>query len=323
MLLGVDPDPEPKESAGADLVDISAFGHRFGGYPAGLAEDLITLEKEGALYAHFADEGPDADGNWDFGYVRISLLPSEIYQFVEASLAYQEFHDALAQGADFDGAIRAISDPEIAERVVRYGDYGRTKLDDGTEIDIRGCHASFYPPGMEALVCGQRPDRYQRLPELGAERDRIALLMKLLNNLPVAMRMLRDRQRGKSPFEVEDEYDVQDLLFAILRSFFDDAKREEWTPAKAGSAKRIDILLPSIEVALEAKYVRSRNHAKHVADELRIDFECYHERPECKHLIAIVMDPNGFIADPAQFGTDLSGLRQKNDHSFEVTVLVR
>jgi hypothetical protein len=29
------------------------------------------------------------------------------------------------------------------------------------------------------------------------------------------------------------------------------------------------------------------------------------------------------FADPAQFGADLSGLRQKMGHSFEVSVLVR
>jgi hypothetical protein len=143
------PDPQPGEWAEGDLVDITAFGHRFEQYPAGLAEDLITLEKEGAIYSHFADEekGPDTDGGWDFGYYRIPLLPPEIYQYVEASLAYQEFQAALAQAADFDEALRAIPNPEIAERVMRYGNYGHTKLDDGTEIDIRGCHASFLPAG--------------------------------------------------------------------------------------------------------------------------------------------------------------------------------
>jgi hypothetical protein len=100
---------------------------------------------------------------------------------------------------------------------------------------------------------------------MGAERDRIALVMQLLKNLPIAVRVLGDRQRGKPPFELADEYDVQDLLFAILRSVFDDAKREEWTPGKAGSAKRIDILLPSITAVVEAKYVRSESHAKRVA----------------------------------------------------------
>lgn len=54
----------------ADLVTITSFGYRFDNIPPGLAEDLITLEKEGAVYAHFADEelGPDDFGNWSFRY---------------------------------------------------------------------------------------------------------------------------------------------------------------------------------------------------------------------------------------------------------------
>ena len=77
----------------SQLVDITAFGHRFEDYPAGLAENLITLEKEGAIYAHFADreKGPDEDDNWSFRYYRIPFLPPEIFEYVEASLAYQEF----------------------------------------------------------------------------------------------------------------------------------------------------------------------------------------------------------------------------------------
>ena len=139
----------------------------------------------------------------------------------------------------------------------------------------------------------------------------------------MAARVPRERQRERPSFAIENEYDVQDLTFAVLRSMFDDAKREEWTPAMAGTAKRIDILIPSVGVALETKFVRNKRHAAQVADELRVDFECYHSRAECQHLIALVFDPEGLVPDPAQFSTDLSGLRKKDGHSFEVTVLVR
>lgn len=54
-----------------------------------------------------------------------------------------------------------------------------------------------------------------------------------------------------------------------------------------------------------------------------VDFECYHGRPECHHLIALVIDPSHHIPDPAQFGDDLSGVRQKDEHNFDVSVLVR
>jgi hypothetical protein len=143
------------------------------------------------------------------------------------------------------------------------------------------------------------------------------------NNFPRAARILRERQRNRPPFVVANEYDVQDLLYALLRSVLEDARREEWTPSQAGSAKRIDVVIPSSDVVVEAKFVRSRQHGRTVADELRVDFECYHEHQNCKYLIALVHDPSGHLSDPEQFSTDLSGLRQKGDHSFDVTVLVR
>ncbi len=176
---------------------------------------------------------------------------------------------------------------------------------------------------MDDLLSGHRPERYEELPAAGAGRDRFAQLMQILNNFPVIERGMSNRERGRPPFVVENEYDVQDLLYALIRAVFDDVKREEWTPKRAGSAKRIDMLIGSIGVAVETKYVRDKKHASKIADELMVDIECYHGRPECRHLIALVIDPARHIPDPAQFGDDLSGLRQKDGHNFDVSVLVR
>jgi DpnII restriction endonuclease len=205
---------------------------------------------------------------------------------------------------------------------IRYGDYGRAKARDGRAMDIRGCLASFYADGLEALVCGRRYERYEELPEMGTQ-DNIALVMRILNNLNVTAHSLAHRQRSRPAFAISNEYDLQDLLFAQLRAVFDDARKEEWTPQSAGSAKRIDFVLPASGIVLEAKFVRDRKHANRIADELRVDFECYHAHERCRHLVALVWDPDRHIADPIQFCEDLSGLRQKDSASFNVSVLVR
>lgn len=307
--------PEPEH------VTVRAFDHVWRDYPAALAEDLITLEKEGAVYSHFAVEGTEReDETWDFAYYRIQLTPIEIYQYVEASREFERFQAALAGGSSFDEALEAIQNDDVRDRVVNY-DGGVTR--DGLRIDIRGCLASFYPPGMERLLCGGRRDRYEALTAGGSLRDRIALAMQILNNFPIVARSLRDRQRRRPAFAIENEYDVQDLLFACFRSAFDSAKREEWTPKSAGSAKRMDLVIPDDEIVVEAKYVRDTKHATRIADELRIDFECYHSHPACKQLLVLVHDPLSHISDGVQFGNDLSGLRQKDGHVFDVMVLVR
>lgn len=245
-------------------------------------------------------------------------MPSEIYQYVEAAKAYSEFIRSDAD--DLEAALQEVSDPEIADRVRHYGP---THLVDGREIDIRGCLASFYPPGMEALVCGARPERYEELPKLGATRDRLALVQQIVSSFPIAARTLIERNRGRASFEIATEYDVQDLLFCLLRAVFTDVRREEWTPQSAGSAKRIDIVVPSLGALIEAKFVRDAAHARRVADELRVDFECYHLHSSCKHVVPLVVDPKRLLIDPVQFADDLGGLRRKRASSFDVTVLVR
>lgn len=147
--------------------------------------------------------------------------------------------------------------------------------------------------------------------------------MQIINAFPTVSGLLANRGHRRSPFLIESEYDVQDLLFVILRSVFEDCKREEWTPKRAGSAKRMDIVVPTVNAVIETKFIRDKPHAKDVADELRVDFECYHDHPNCADLIAVCIDPGRQIADATQFEDELSGLRVKGDHEFNVTVLVR
>ena len=45
---------------------------------------------------------------------------------------------------------------------------------------------------------------------------------------------------------MEDEYDVQDLFHALLTIYFEDIRKEEWSPSYAGGASRMDFLLPDL-----------------------------------------------------------------------------
>ncbi|MGJ4748586.1 hypothetical protein ACQV5M_19650, partial [Leptospira sp. SA-E8] len=55
---------------------------------------------------------------------------------------------------------------------------------------------------------------------------------------------LRERHSSRPTLDVNDEYDVQDLMHALLRLHFDDVRSEEWVPSYAGAASRTDFLLP-------------------------------------------------------------------------------
>jgi DpnII restriction endonuclease len=82
------------------------------------------------------------------------------------------------------------------------------------------------------------------------------LLVIYCSRLNVVARQLRDRHEGRSTLEIEDEYDVQDLLHSLLRLHFDDVRSEEWTPSYAGGSGRMDFLLKVEQIVIEAKMAR-------------------------------------------------------------------
>lgn len=313
MALSDDSEPE--------TVSIEAFGHTFREIATELAEDLRSLEREGTVYSRFANR--DKDGNFagTFTRNRIKLTPGEIVEYVEAHLAMQQFEQEYERTGDFSAAILGISDERFRKRVVEYADYGRRQREELG--DLRGCLASFLGPKLEALTCGAMPDRYERLNDEGETlADHREGVLRALESIAIAARRLSDRAHGRPPFVVEKEYDVQDLTEIALRGAAIDVVREEWTPKRAGSAKRIDLVVPSLEAVIECKIVRDKSHARSIADELRIDFECYHDHPSCKTLYAYIYDPARHISDPVQFCRDLNGVRRKRDHEFNVEITI-
>jgi hypothetical protein len=61
---------------------------------------------------------------------------------------------------------------------------------------------------------------------------------------------LRKRHGSRLTLDVRDEYDVQDLLHALLRLYFDDIRPEEWTPSYASGSSKMDFLLKKEQVVV-------------------------------------------------------------------------
>lgn len=269
--------------------------------------DLHTLEDEGATYEQWILD--DEDGGP--GLYRVRFKAAEIHRYVRGLVGWDEF---LAGGWD------AVSDRELA-REARTSAEERYEVDEGREPGS-ACAADFLGEQVEALVCGWRLERAERVRPNWSAPDVVALLHEIASSLPVAVRALPKRGEAGSPIEMRDERDVQDVLFLILRSLFTDARREEWVPSAAGNAKRTDLALPNARVLIEVKFVRDRAHAKRVADELRVDIESYHSHPSCGTLFALIWDPGRHLSDPQQIERDLTGARTKAGTSFDVAVRV-
>lgn len=138
-----------------------------------------------------------------------------------------------------------------------------------------------------------------------SQPDWLNLIEKLCLRFHAAARQLQSRHSDRDTITIEDEYDTQDLLHAILRLHFDDIREEEWTPSYAGAASRVDFLLKAEQIVIEVKKTRASMTAKRLGEELIIDCARYEKHPDCKTLVCFVYDPEGRIGNPVGIERDL------------------
>jgi hypothetical protein len=153
--------------------------------------------------------------------------------------------------------------------------------------------------------------------------DRIALgsrettpterVLSLCRRFPLFVERLQKRQRNRPSFSVSDEYDVQDLLHAILRLHFDDVRPEEYTPSHGGNTSKVDFYLPRERIVIEAKMTRANLGQREVTDQLIIDAARYAQIDGVETLICVVYDPERRCGNPKTVENDVenSGSRLK------------
>lgn len=149
----------------------------------------------------------------------------------------------------------------------------------------------------------------------------IGLIIYLCKRLPNAARILGNRRKGKVPFEVKDEYDVQDLLHALLRAYLKYSVHEEPLGKVAGGhAGRADVAIDDLGAVVELKYVHGPDDQKRLVDEYSNDMLLYTKWPKLKHFIYLVYNSQD-LRDPEALET-LAGPQIINGVSFNVYVVL-
>ena len=137
--------------------------------------------------------------------------------------------------------------------------------------------------------------------------DKVEQIFKRFKKIAV---QLTHRHDKRETLRIQDEYDVQDLLRALLSLYFDDVRAEEWTPSYAGSSLRIDFLIPEIEAVIEVKKTRDGLTDKKLSEELIVDIEKYQAHPTCKKIYCFVYDPDMILRNPTAIKNDLEQKHQ-------------
>jgi hypothetical protein len=133
-------------------------------------------------------------------------------------------------------------------------------------------------------------------------------VLAVVDSFPTCAGVLARRQRKKPAFEIHDEYDVQDLFYALVLPVVPDMVPEDPASKIAGKASRIDFTSKSTGLGVESKHLKGSGDATRVREEILIDEMTYQEHPYLHTVVVHVNDPQEYIplsARPA-FEADLS-----------------
>ena len=123
------------------------------------------------------------------------------------------------------------------------------------------------------------------------------------------------------PYEITDEYDVQDLLHAILRAYLKYSVQEDPLPKVAGAKSgRADISIEELRVLIEIKFARGPEDQKRLFDEYSQDLVLYASWQPLETLIYLIYN-SADLKNPEAF-EKLSGDHEVNGRRFQVKVIL-
>ncbi|MBE9109311.1 hypothetical protein IQ273_07770 [Nodosilinea sp. LEGE 07298] len=158
--------------------------------------------------------------------------------------------------------------------------------------------------------------------KLAAPEPDEALVEQLCRRLPQSARILGMRSRkGKASYEINDEYDVQDLLHALIRSYIKYSVQEDPLPKVAGAkSSRADISIEDLGILIELKYVHGPDDQKRLFEEFSQDLVLYAQWKPLKTLIYVIYN-SADLRDPEAL-EKLSSETEINGKRFAVKVVL-
>ena len=136
------------------------------------------------------------------------------------------------------------------------------------------------------------------------------MLERLFSRFPMIARQLQTRYEDRPTLRVEDEFDLHDLLRALLALEHDDIRLISWTPAYS-ARPRTDFLLKIERTIIVAKLAGAGITSTTLAAQLAIDAEHYRAHPDCQTLVCFVYDPDQRITNPRETENQLNDDRRE------------
>lgn len=197
-----------------------------------------------------------------FNRPKIPLLPKIVYGYASSLIGESLFSQPIS------GLIRNVTNlqlPELAlviwlvKREILSVDQNRVHwLDETQSALVQGLimGGPYEVEDYKAAIVWEVVTSYIESRSHYPSLDRV---ISLLQNFLPGM----ERWPGKWPITREE--DVQNLLWLILRSAFNDLRYEEYLPKLGRSGQRYDLGIPSLGLIVEVKYIYPEQKSKHAA----------------------------------------------------------
>lgn len=177
-----------------------------------------------------------------------------------------------------------------------------------------GHHAHVDPIGATFLLASLSRTKASVVRSIRTDAMTVDDVVALLRNVP---RSLRDWTWEESPrtkagtprqWHVDNEYHVQDLLWAVLAPLFGDLESEGYSKKLGFVQPRADLTIPSLKLIIEAKFAYASDSLKKIQRELSEDAAAYFPQGgSFESMIAFVWDDAARTEDHA---TLIQGLEQ-------------
>jgi len=172
-------------------------------------------------------------------------------------------------------------------------------------------------PATSASTPNPIPEMVQE-SKVYLEHGTLDILRRVCARFHLVARQLRLRKEYRPTLEINDEYDLQDLFYALLRLQFDEVGTEDWSPAYANGMRRTTYLLDWEKTAVVVKQTRSGLTTKDLAEQVAADKAHYAARPNGATLVCFIYDPEGRVGNPRGLEADLT----TTEGSYRVEVIV-
>ena len=171
--------------------------------------------------------------------------------------------------------------------------------------------ADAYPPissgssAGDTLIHSDEPTNPVRTMEIRSD-DPLQVVRRICSRFHLVTRQLRARRDDRPSLEVEDEYDVQDLMHALLRLEFDEVQPEEWRPSYATGKTQTSYLLHREKAVIVVKKTKAGVTSRDLSEQVKVDSATYSSRTDYQTLFCFIYDPEGRIANPRSLEAELT-----------------